>query len=56
MSESNIDPANLKASLKDAEDMVTQARLDEIARQNKSIGALLDNRVLYKVEEIKPIR
>lgn len=43
----------LRLQMKEIEDMVTKARLDQIAREHKSIGAVLDDRVLYKIEEPK---
>jgi hypothetical protein len=45
--------ANFKALMKETEEMVVKARLDQIAREHKSIGAILDDRVLYKIEEPK---
>lgn len=39
--------------MKATEELVTKARLDQIAREHKSIGAILDDRVLYKIEEPK---
>jgi len=48
-----VDPVREReqALLRDTEDIVTQARLDKIERQSKSIGALLDNRQIYKLDE-----
>lgn len=45
--------ANFKALMKQTEELVTKARLDQIAREHKSIGAILDDRVLFKIEEPK---
>jgi hypothetical protein len=45
--------ANFRSLMKATEELVTKARLDQIAREHKSIGAILDDRVLYKIEEPK---
>lgn len=45
--------ANFRSMMKSTEELVTKARLDQIARENKSMGAILDNRELYKIEEPK---
>ena len=39
--------------LRQAEELVTEVRLDHIAREHKSIGAILDNRKLHNLEEVK---
>jgi len=48
-----LEQANFKSLMKATEEMVTKARLDQIARDHKSMGAILDDRVLYKIEEPK---
>lgn len=40
----------LKSILKSTEELVTQARLNDIAREHQSIGSILDNRCLYALE------
>jgi hypothetical protein len=37
--------------MKATEELVTKARLDQIARDHKSMGAVLDDRTLFKIEE-----
>lgn len=42
---------DLKALLKTTEDIVAQARLHKIAKEHKSVGAQLDTRLIYPVDE-----
>jgi hypothetical protein len=39
--------------LKATEELVTAARLDQIARENKSIGSILDTRILQPLDDIR---
>ena len=48
-----LEQAKYKSLMKATEEMVTKARLDQIARDHKSMGSILDDRVLYKIEEPK---
>ncbi len=48
-----LEQANYKSLMKATEEMVAKARLDQIARDHKSMGSILDDRVLYKIEEPK---
>lgn len=41
---------------KTTEEIVFEERLNQIAREHKSIGAILDQRQLFPLDEIKPIR
>lgn len=50
---SAAEQANFKSLMKQTEDLVAKARLDQIARDHKSIGSILDDRILYKIEEPK---
>lgn len=51
--EQRISDMRIKSLLKSTEEMVTKARLDQIAREHKSIGNILDNRTIFEVEEPK---
>lgn len=44
---------NAAKLLKATEEIVAQARLDQIAKEHKSIGSLLDTRVIQPLEEVK---
>jgi hypothetical protein len=50
---SNFTDAQLRAILKSTEDLVTKARLSQIAKEHQSIGSTLDDRCLYAIEEPK---
>ncbi len=50
---SNLSEFQLKAILKSTEELVTQARLKDIAKEHQSIGSILDDRCLYALEEPK---
>ncbi len=45
--------ARQSAILKSAAELVTQARLHQIAKEHQSIGSILDDRCLYPLEEPK---
>ena len=49
----SMDP--FKSALKSTEELVTQARLNQIAKDHQSIGTVLDNRCLFDIEEPKRI-
>jgi hypothetical protein len=45
--------SQLRAILKSTEELVTKARLSQIAKEHQSIGSTLDDRCLYAIEEPK---
>ena len=45
--------AHLRAILKSTEELVTQARLMDIANKHRSIGSILDHRTIHPLEEPK---
>ena len=44
-----------KSALKSTEELVTQARLNQIAKEHRSLGSILDKRTLYDIEDPKKI-
>ena len=43
---------SIRSVLKTTEELVTQARLNQIAREHRSIGSILDDREIFALEVI----
>jgi len=41
----------MKSILKSTEELVTQARLNQITKEHRSIGAILDDRIMYDLDD-----
>ena len=47
--------SQFKSTLKSTEELVIQARLNQIAKEHRSIGSVLDKRTLFDIEEPKKL-
>lgn len=43
---------SIRSVLKTTEELVTQARLNQIAKEHRSIGSILDDREIFSLEVI----
>ena len=48
-----VTQSNRKALLRASEEMVAQARLNTIAKDHRSMGSMLDDRMLFRLEDPK---